>query len=1015
MGQKHIIGVVANSKESTRLLVSFCTEFGYDSVISIQDITDDSKYTQIFSKRNSRREIILSYSSVVSGARTLKVYFSSGEIKTLNVLFPKGAIPSYYSEFEYELAVDGNWNENSATVNVFNPLRAPEEFTVAVLPTLDPLKRFQSQSVVKTEGIIINADTFGTVAPIAATQFVTFFISQGDFETPVEVLNASFNSEVSTTVCFIWSEGLKDVKDSSPKFEVCLDPTSSTYYLTSGDDSYGSPIPDIYLEGSAEAIFTSGECNPGSKEFNFLVAASETVVGGDASVTLFAAGIKASPKEDSWIKFDPLLNKNKTSYPDISGLSFEFKLVKTTGTIVTSGVIPKNSYTFTGLPASKLPYEAIAIDQNSGETTKIKFLIGDKAFGSFTSTSTSTSNGAAKNCRCTILAALNSANTGAEAEADACRICYTCNSGGSLLLGGTATAYNLLDFTTTLAYNASSPTTADGSVTAGWVFNPNLSQDVVLALAGSTYDISLFKSNSQTGPFTSQVGATVVAHTLPSYTISSLTPGLWYQMQVKVNGETCISYYTFFIGPEEDRVITDCLATVDYTIDPCTGALGIEVLESAVSTISQYVVYINGVEVSAPYPNVNVGDSILVKIKLEECKDLVVDLYDVTEADLNCQEEPHFPTGCMDPAAVNFDPTAIIDNGTCVYGIVGCMDPTSTNYNPYAVISDDSCIDLCSEDVVASITVTNSIPVTTFITPQVNYSLTYYSPVSGFIETVYDSPTGPFLEDGAYIVTFMSSLGCTEETVIGVNTAINYGCTDPFAENFSAFANLPMSYWTNVSSGNVGEECTYSIVLSPCVPKELDSLLKGIDQCLAIQLDKYFNMIRRGDVESCTTKDIKKAVLIRTLMRSRGLKCLYNCADSLSPPYSPVSCNQKWLDGGPSGSELIFDVTLTYSYGDVVQHESGYFYTFTGLTPTAGNDPELYSLETVWSRCTEPSVLDLSVNRLDSYLEFLDGVCSTCNINIKESSKESVPATKSPNATDKGEITIGGENLNYNT
>jgi hypothetical protein len=1011
MGQKHLIGVISNIAGNANLLVSFCTEFGYDSVISIEDVTDDSKYTQIFSKRNSRREVILSYASTISGARTLKVYFSSGEVKTLNVLFPKGSIPSYYSEFEYELTVDGNWNDNSAILNVFNPLRSQEKFSIAALPILDPLKRFNSQEVVKVEGLSINKNTFGTVAPIAATQFVNFFLSQGDFNSPAEVLNSTLASDASSATCFIWAEGLKDVKDSSPTFEVCLDPTSSTYYLTSGDDSQGNAIPDIYLEGSAEAIFTSGVCNVGSKEFNFLVAPSPTIVGTDASVTLFVAGIKASPKQDPWIEYDPLLDKNKTSYPAISGLSFEFKLVKPTGVTVTTGVISSNTTTFSSLPASKLPYEAIAIDQDSGETTKIKFLIGDKPFGTFTTISNQTY----RNCRCTILAALNSANTGAEAEADPCRICYTCNSAGNLLLGGTATAYNLLDFTTTLAYNASSPTTADGSVTAGWVFNPNLSQDVVLGLAGATYDIFLFKSNSQTGPFTSQVGATVVAHTLPSYTISSLTPGLWYQMQVKVNGETCISYYTFFIGPEEDRVITDCLATVDYTIDPCTGALGIEVLESAVSTIAQYIVYINGVGVSAPYPNVNVGDSILVKIQLEECKDLVVDLYDVTEADLNCQEESPFPTGCMDPGAVNFDPTAIIDNGTCVYGIVGCMDALSTNYNPNATISDDSCIDLCSEDVVVSVTVTNNIPTTTFIVPQVNYSLTYYSPVSGFIETIYDLPTGPFLEDGVYIVTFMSSLGCTEETVVAVNTDINYGCTDPFAENFSAFANLPMSYWTNVSSGNVGEECTYSIVLSPCVPKEIDALLKGIDKCLAIQLDKYFNMIRRGNAENCATKDIKKAILIRTLMRSRGLKCLYNCADSLSLPYSPISCNQKWLDGGPSGSELIFDITLTYSYGDVVKHESGYFYTFTGLTPTAGDDPELYSLETFWTRCTEPSVFDVSVNRLDSYLEFLDGVCSTCNINIKESFGEPVSVAKSPNATDKGEITIGGEQLDFNT
>lgn len=1011
MGQKHLIGIANNVAGYSTLIVSFCTEFGYDSVVSIEDITDDAKYTRTFSKRNSRREVILSYPSVISGARTLKVYFSSGEIKTLNVLFPKGSLPSYYPEFEYELAVDGNWNNNSATLNTFNPLRTPEEFTVAVLPILDPFKKFQSQTVVKTQGIVINEDTFGTVAPIAATQFVSFFISQGDFETPAEVLNAALTSDAPTFTCFIWAEGLKDIKDSSPTFEVCLDPTSSTYYLTSGNDSLGNAIPDIYLEGSAEAIFTSGVCHAGSKEFNFLVSPSPTIVGTDASVTLFVAGIQASPKEDPWVTFDPLLNANKTAYPAISGLNFELKLVKPTGVIVTTGVVASNTTTFTGLLASPMPYEAIAIDQDSGETTKIKFLIGDKPFGTFTTLS----DGTYKNCRCTILAALNSANTGAEAEADPCHICYTCNSAGNLLLGGTATAYNLLDFTTTLAYNASSSTTADGSVTAGWGFNPNLSQDVALALAGATYDISLFQSNSQTGPFTSQVGLTVSAHTLPSYTISSLSPGFWYQMQVKVNGEDCISYYTFFIGPEIDsRELINCTTTVDYTIDPCTGALSVDVLESAAVTVLQYLVYINGSVVNLPYPNVNIGDIVSVKIQLEGCEDVIIDTYDVTEADLNCQEESHFPTGCMDPAAVNFDPTAIIDNGTCVYGIVGCMDSSSTNYNPSATISDDSCIDLCSEDVVASITVTNNIPVTTFITPQVNYSLTYYSPVSGFIETIYDLPTGPFLEDGVYIVTFMSSLGCTEETVVAVNTAINYGCTDPFAENFSAFANLPMSYWTNTSAGNVGEECTYSVVLSPCVPKEIDVLLKEIDQCLALQLDKYFNMIRRGNAENCATKDIKKAVLIRTLMRSRGLKCLYNCADSLSPSYNPISCNQKWVDGGPSGSELIFDITLTYSYGDIVKHESGYFYTFTGLTPTIGDDPEVYSLETFWTRCTEPSVFDVSINRLDSYLEFLDGVCSTCNINIKENHSETVSERASPNATDGGEITINGEHLDFN-
>ena len=45
--------------------------------------------------------------------------------------------------------------------------------------------------------------------------------------------------------------------------------------------------------------------------------------------------------------------------------------------------------------------------------------------------------------------------------------------------------------------------------------------------------------------------------------------------------------------------------------------------------------------------------------------------------------------GCTDPAAANYDPTAITDNGSCLYS--GCTDPTAANYNPIATIDDGSC------------------------------------------------------------------------------------------------------------------------------------------------------------------------------------------------------------------------------------------------------------------------------------------------------------------------------------
>ena len=48
--------------------------------------------------------------------------------------------------------------------------------------------------------------------------------------------------------------------------------------------------------------------------------------------------------------------------------------------------------------------------------------------------------------------------------------------------------------------------------------------------------------------------------------------------------------------------------------------------------------------------------------------------------------------GCTDPEAINYDPTAEDDNGTCTYPVPGCMDSSTCNYNPDATIDDGSCI-----------------------------------------------------------------------------------------------------------------------------------------------------------------------------------------------------------------------------------------------------------------------------------------------------------------------------------
>lgn len=47
--------------------------------------------------------------------------------------------------------------------------------------------------------------------------------------------------------------------------------------------------------------------------------------------------------------------------------------------------------------------------------------------------------------------------------------------------------------------------------------------------------------------------------------------------------------------------------------------------------------------------------------------------------------------GCMDQTAMNYNPNATCPD-TCVYPVYGCTDPTALNYNPSATVDDGSCL-----------------------------------------------------------------------------------------------------------------------------------------------------------------------------------------------------------------------------------------------------------------------------------------------------------------------------------
>ena len=107
--------------------------------------------------------------------------------------------------------------------------------------------------------------------------------------------------------------------------------------------------------------------------------------------------------------------------------------------------------------------------------------------------------------------------------------------------------------------------------------------------------------------------------------------------------------------------------------------------------------------------------------------------------------------GCTNPSAINYNPNATVDDGSCRYStqpiVYGCTDPTAQNYNPNATVNDGSCVQ--RERVVYGCT---------------DPTAANYNPNA----TAYD---------GSCIYTTLP-------------TQIIYGCTDPTANNYNPSATV---------------------------------------------------------------------------------------------------------------------------------------------------------------------------------------------------------------------------------
>ena len=1006
---KYISGVSAFTDGGLGIVISYARDHGYDRIVDIQDLSGDFETAGYPILTYGVGKVDLLYQGILNGTNTrrIKVIFESGDSAELNLFVPTAGQKIEAPEIFTTSVVEGISNFYNFSQRIsYGPLKTQNPGAYAMLPMKDPYGRFgydgawsytESGSMVAfdaehTVDLDPSVKFLGRPAAEPGVQFAQFAAvlgKGGQYTRADEVWEDALSANNSQTLfAFVWSEGLQQITDGELKrIEVCGDPTSPSYYRTTGLDSAGNSIPSYYLDGSKQALFYSGSCAVDPSNFVTGVSVQKTLEGGDGKISVYVTANDATPPKDLWIERDAYASSKYPSYPDIGTSDFIFDLIQPSGVggTLTSGTVTQSTYTFTSLKESNIPYIVQVTDVASGNKTEIPVIVGTDS---------------TRNCECLVGTAINFSGAAPTGE-DACGICVDCST-GSLTVGGQPVPYNFMQEQQIDAINASGAATADGQIWFNSEINTNILSTIDPFLSSPTYDIYLY---SVAGYGTAPSGVpdqSYPANPTNDRTFTGLLPG-WYAIQINLTGQLCVTTFWVQVSYVQEKLPCADPSDVSFAIDPCTGTV-----TATVDTEYEYELgFSTGSSVPLPSITVEEGNSLWIQVTYPNainCLETVYGPYTVTAADRNCAIG-NKTVGCTDPAALNYDPSATIDAGTCVYGRYGCTDPTKPNYDPTATVDDGSCADVCPAGLVTGVTVSGNVPTIVFSTPQVNYTAVWSSPLDGTSYTTEDTTTGPYLADGAYVLTVTTSIGCEYTYVFSVTDPIYYGCTDPLALNFQPAANIPYLYYEG-SGTLLSENCEYRIEQSKCIPSTLQTILDNMQKCISKKSDEFVNNMKAGRLTACTENDLRNLHIIYYLLKQRGLQCLYNCQDSQTPDPESFSCSTKWSNGGPSGEELIYSDAVTYQWGDVVKSPTtGNIYVMINTSPVLASDPEDPYTTDDWKICTDALAPADNVNRLDPLLAKVKDICKDCGIVI-----DSPTITQSEEVQDST-TTMGGSTI----
>ena len=186
--------------------------------------------------------------------------------------------------------------------------------------------------------------------------------------------------------------------------------------------------------------------------------------------------------------------------------------------------------------------------------------------------------------------------------------------------------------------------------------------------------------------------------------------------------------------------------------------------------------------------------------------------------------------GCTDPIAINYDSTAVIDDGSCLY-VMGCTDPAYANYDPLATMDDGSCAGCLG----------NSVAIEMFDSFGDGWNGNTYgiTDSTGAVVATGGLVTGAYgvdslcLPNGCYTITVGGGAWQSEVSFnfgsligVGVGTYTNVcfpvtGCTDTAATNYSPAATVDdgscfyacaaAPYVENFDNGSLGSFTTANL------------------------------------------------------------------------------------------------------------------------------------------------------------------------------------------------------------